>query len=177
MTKFTEDQETRIAGLARRVRTIACGLVGRGLTSAELEDRVSDLEGEMWLYLVDRAAREPSFLDQTDAYIAQACEWRARDYARRERHGLKLIPLSLDDSPEDPMCLLDVIGTEDPPISLSIDVAQALDNLGDVARRVAVMIAAGWRNVDIAQELGVRPATVFYYRGQIRQALASVGYG
>jgi len=124
-----------------------------------------DLVQEANVGIIERANANPSYLVQQPTYIVRAGLWRAGDALRRElvhqRHTTSL--KEVDEQPADGHDLLEVIA-----------VREAIADLNEKQRTVANGLAAGQRRTQIAAELGIRPQSLTWHCGKLRQALRQV---
>ena len=137
-----------------------------------------DLLSEMNVYILERAEREPAFLNQQPGYISRAAGWAARDYCSPKRHagsyGWDKEAFSLDAENEDGTDPAEVFAADLTDDELAISVREVLNELNGTARQVAGLMLLGANGAEIARELGTSRQNVSYYRRQIREALAPV---
>ena len=121
-----------------------------------------DLLQEMHLCILERARRDPTFLEQRPGYISRAAAWAARDWCRRQ-HREKFDTSDYHN--------LERIEADHLDVDLSLSVQQALGELGEKARLVASAMMAGYRGPALVERVGMSKQLVYYYRQQIRSAL------
>lgn len=170
---LTASQNDRITSLQDQLRKIAYS-IAYSHYRADVDEMAQDLIAEMNLYIAERAAQDPTYLDQEDNYVTRAAGWHARDYARRERYGRNLQPQLMDAETEDGVLFAETLAGDETDNDLVIAIQEALAELGEIAAQVAQMILEGYRNKDIAEALNVKPPTVYWYRKQIAEVLAPI---
>lgn len=165
---MTSNQEQRIIDLQAALRPIA------GKLARDYDIDFDDLLSEMNMAIIDRAERDPDFLDQEDNYIARWGGWRARDWGRRECYQRKFfqVPTTAEieqirpDSGDDPADLIEQADRID-------TLGELIANLGEQTRRVLQLWAGGYKVKEIASELAITAPSVCYHKNQIRQGLRS----
>jgi len=123
--------------------------------------------------IIERASSEPTFLDQAPGYISRFAAWKARDYARRERYGRNLAPVSIDAESDEDAPVAETLPAESSDLDLGLAVRDILAGLDEKLQTVARMLAAGFQKQEIAAELEVSGATVTYYVGKLQVAFAA----
>jgi len=139
---LTANQRQRIAD--PRLQSYLDRIAHNIVRSYYPEQSTDDLLQQMNLYVAERAAREPAFLDQTPGYITKAAAWAARDYCRRERHGRALQPQLLDREDDDGTIAAECIPAPLADLDLPIDIRAALATLSEKRQRIAAM---RWRRL------------------------------
>jgi DNA-directed RNA polymerase specialized sigma24 family protein len=162
---LTQAQRDRIAGLHPLIRRRAEYTSYRhyqGRAPAE------DIFQEANLAICQKALADPTFLEQTDSYVATAGIWAAQDASGR---ALKYEPPTLLD---DDTGLADTIAAPETDLDLSIAVREALDGLDGTARTVATMLMQGYRKAEIARHVGIERQSIPWHVAKVRRALAGV---
>ena len=138
-----------------------------------------DVEQEIVLAILERYAQEPTFLDQTPAYIVNHGVWRARDVLRRQAtmHTNRELPTSeLFDTDEGAEGDKAPTFAEDPwqEVALSLAIEEALGELSEENQRIARGLAAGYSAREIGPAIGLHWRTVYNrMSGPIATALQS----
>lgn len=84
----------RLEALEERLRAAACHVARRaGAAGSDVDDVFANAR----LAIIDRAAEDPDFLAQTDAYVVNYGIWRAQDQLRRDSRLLPI--LDAEDGP------------------------------------------------------------------------------
>ena len=169
---LTDSQTARISdpNLQNYLERIAWKIHYRSYPMVDGEDILS----QMNLAIIERAESDPTFLDQQPGYITKAAAWAARTWCRRELHGQNLQPNILDDETEDGQLMAETIAASDTDLDLTISVRDTVASLDDKLQMVAQMLMQGFKKREIAETLGVTPASVSYYVNQLRSAFAPV---
>jgi len=165
---LTQEQTTRLHELQPRIAEAARIAHYRWMTDCDIDDIIQEANDA----IITKATTDPDFLNQTDSYIVNMGIWRARDAARRERRHTNRTcdpPPPTDGDADDD--LLDRFSESGSDLDLRITIQQTLAGLNETTRRVAIMLAQGYRKVEIAQALGMSPQSVGYHTGRARQAL------
>jgi DNA-directed RNA polymerase specialized sigma24 family protein len=154
-----EYQGTVLEGLEDRIKGAACNVAQSWGADAD------DVEQEMVLAILERYEEEPEFLQQTDAYVVNYGAWKARDVLKHEACQFNR---EVEDSPvedDDGITLLDLADQQDPwaEISVSLAVREAIENLDDTNRQIALGLAAGYAVPEIADEIGMTRQAVYYH--------------
>lgn len=129
-----------------------------------------ELLQEMNVHILERAAQDPTFLDQQPGYITRAAAWHVRTWVR-DQYDNRRIGLNLEADEDEPSEWMAAPVVDQDTI---IDVQDALASLSGRVAEVAQMLMAGWKATEIASELGCSKATITYYKNQLRAALAPV---
>jgi DNA-binding CsgD family transcriptional regulator len=165
MTRLTKEQHERIVNLQPYLRRRADWLHHTKFPTVPVDEIIAEAN----LAILERAAQEPDFLDQNDSYVTTHGLWRAKDACVRE---LTYEPLTLLD--DENAGLADTLTAPEIDLDLTAAVHQALSQLDDTARQVAVMLAQGYRKSDIADQLGIRKQSIGWHVTKVRRALAGV---
>lgn len=167
-TRLTELEE-KIAGTAFKIAR----KYNRGFRNVEADD----LASEMVLAILERAAEQPDFLAQTDAYIVNYGAWKARDWAKRQTtfnaRELQDDPVSDDLDGATLLEMIEADNWDDTDRGLAIE--QAMDDLSEMDQEICAGLASGYSVRDIAPSVGCSVPTVYnHMRGNIAEALSPV---
>ena len=172
---LTASQHDRISSLQSYLDRIAHNLV----RTHYQEQDPDDLLQQMNLYILERVAKEPEFLDKPDGYITKSAAWAARNFCRSDlrgvNHGWHRAAFSLDAENDDGIDNGEVFAEESPDTDLAISIREALSALSEKTQLVAKLMLAGYRGIELAKQAGLnsKPA-VSYHRRLIKQALTPV---
>ena len=133
-----------------------------------------DILSEMNLHICERAAADPTFLDQAPGYISKAAAWHARSWLRRQLHGQGLELNILDSETEDGQLKSELFAAKSQDNDLTIAVHDTLDTLEGRLRQIGELLMEGYRKSEIADELGMSRANVSYYVRLLRQEFAGL---
>lgn len=125
-----------------------------------------DLVQDANVAIIERANKDPAYLVATgEAYILQLGVWRAGDAARHEWAYLRAVAIG-----EDEIEALEVW----PDFATTVSIDQALADVKERTRIVALGIAGGMGTTDIAAVLDVQPQGIAYHKRRLREALEGV---
>lgn len=180
-TNFSTKLEETITNLTPRLQRKA----RKYAASAPGQD-ADDIYQEMMLSLIERANEEPEFLDQTEAYITNHCEWTGgRHVATKSRIYSKYVeaePETTNDEGE----AIDWVETlifdngNNPERQLlrkeqTAKLQEAIKTLGQDNQMVVKMLFEGRKQKEIAAAMHITPAAVSqrktYIASQLRAAL------
>lgn len=139
-----------------------------------------DVRSEITLAILEEYASDPTFLDQSVAYIVNLGAWRARDTLKRE--CVQFVNRTVDgDAPVAPGggdTLLELQADGDwAQVEFSFAVEQALQSLDAENAQIARMYAGGWNAQEIADALEIGRRTVYYRLNHaVHDALAAQGF-
>jgi len=139
---------------------------------------VDDVQSEVTLAILERYAREPEFLEQSDSYVVSYGAWRARDVLKREC-ALYVNRTVEGDAPatDDGDATVLELQADDvwADVEFSFAVEQALAGLSEDDATIARLYAGGWNAQEIADEVGCSRRTVYnHLDGSIKDALEHV---
>lgn len=168
------NQQQRLISLQPYLKRIA-----HNLSHKYAGQSADDLLQAMNLAIVERAAKDPTFLDQADGYISQTAGWAARDYCcshlKGVNHGWHREAFSLDEENPDGFDNDELFADEQPDLGLALDIRDIVATLTGKTRKVADLMMQGYTGLELAERAGLKSnQAVNYYRGLIRQALAPV---
>lgn len=137
---------------------------------------VDELVQVMNLYILERAQKDATFLDQARGFISRSAGWHARNWCSPERkganHGNDRMAFSLDHTDVDGRDMREVLGDDEPDHDLVIAVRQVLAGLDGLTAQIATMMLTGFRVNEIAETLGVTRQTISAHKRRLRSALA-----
>lgn len=119
-----------------------------------------DILQEMNLHILERDARDPTFLEQKPGYVTRAAAWHARTWCR-DQYSSRFSPLEESAFPIAPR-----------DVDLSLDVRDVMTTLSDKATEIAWLLAAGYKGRDLEAATGMSKQAINYHRQQLKQALA-----
>jgi RNA polymerase sigma factor (sigma-70 family) len=136
-----------------------------------------DVAQDITQAILTRYKTEPTFLDQTDAYIVNHGAWRARDTLKRQFtlwHNRETSGDAYISGGDDDATLFDLIAADDPwqATELQIALARALEMLDDDDRAICLGLAEGYKPRELAEQTGIPQATIYYrMKNQIARTL------
>lgn len=153
--------ETRLQELKHRITGASYNVAYRFSGDQE------DVEQDMILAILARYADEPSFLNQTDAYIVNYGAWKATDALRR---NLRLTNLDTDyedetgwmseDLQDDPWDFIDFQG----------EVGAVVDSLPHQDQMICHGLAAGFKPRDMAADVGLSYRKIYNRINELQPA-------
>jgi DNA-directed RNA polymerase specialized sigma24 family protein len=174
MLSLSQTQRVKFADLQSYLERIAHNLVRNYYPNLDPDDLLS----EMNLYILERAARDPSFLEQRPGFVSRAAAWAARNSANPKRHagnyGRDREAYILDAENDDGTDPAEVFAAELTDHDLAIAVREALSSLEGTTRQVAGLLLTGLKGAQAARELGISRQSVQYHKTLVREALAPV---
>jgi len=174
MTTLTANQRPLSTEQQKKIESLQSylGRIAHNIVATHYPDQDPDeLLAVMNAAICERAAQDPSFLEQDPPYIVKWAGWRARDYCRREAYGHGLTGTSLDADTDSALPLAETLPAPLADLDLPIDVARALATLNRKRQTIAAMLAAGFQRREIADRFGVTSPTLSWDLGKIRAAL------
>ena len=141
--------------LQSRLTTIA----GRYGAQAE------DVRAAVTLALIEKANAEPSFSAQQLGYWVKFAAWSARHYAEKattyDRY-VEVEPMVTDEDGDTSSAFDELYAVEGPTVERQVEarerlaaLAEAVAGLPKTQRRIAELLAAGYRQHEIADKLGI----------------------
>lgn len=123
-----------------------------------------DVAQEMWFAILERAEREPAFMEQKPAYVMQYAKWRASNWLMRTGlMGAEDVELDAPVGDEE-ATLADVLAGREVAVERyvvsKVTLEDALLALDTTARGVMTGLLEGFGKLEIARLLKVSPATV-----------------
>lgn len=145
----------RLEALTPRLRLIAASIARMSYSHTP-----DDLYQTMALSILERAAKDPAFIRQNDAYICCFAGWMAKHAAESDRARARFYQ-----ELEEEMDFV-YLGVQEPGPETAYLTREAVQAIVDAARsrsprqqQIVQMLYAGYRNSEIAAALGVsRPA-------------------
>jgi len=138
----------------------------------------SDAAGEIWCqvapYPPPPATDWPSFLEQRRkafyAILYEALHAKWREDKRQQREAKRVVPLDAPVETEDgeEVSRHEVLGRDDPP---PLDLDALFDALTEREGQVALLLASGYTQADVAEELGLSPGRVSQIVASLRRKL------
>jgi DNA-directed RNA polymerase specialized sigma24 family protein len=170
---MTRSQSVNIADLQAYLERIAWKL------SYKYGEDHDDLLQVMNLEILEQAEKNPTFLDQTRAYICNKAAWAARNFCRSDlrgqNHGHDRAAFSLDQDNDDGTDPAETIAAETPDQDVRISVQDALASLSETTQLVAKLMMEGYKGEALAEHAGLNSkAAVGYHRRLIKQALTGL---
>lgn len=143
-----------------------------------------DLFQIMVKVLIERAQREPDFINQKDAYILKYASWNVRNAANSARTYLRIIlpETIIKDDEGDEVSNFDFLKApcEDPESQIIRD--EAIDSLiADLNKlkgrdhAIVCLMYCGYSRTEIAKELGITKSAITQRARKIAEALKNKG--
>jgi len=165
MTRLSKEQQDRIVELQSYLRRRAAWLHYTKFPTVPVDEIIAEAN----LAILERAADDPDFLNQSNSYVTNHGLWRAGDAHRRV---LRYEPDTLLD--DEDTGLADTLPAPEADLDLSVAVREALAKLDDTARTVAIMLTQGYKKAEIARHLGIKKQSISWHCRKIEQALVGV---
>jgi len=150
-----------------------------GALSLPLSEK-DDVVGHMNMVAVERALEEPTFLEQTKAYVGRYVSWSARDHLKStwfsQYRGRGREEFVLDDEPEENRPMAEAL--EDPTcpgvdsLEIGLFVRDLIKDLPERSYKLALLLAQGYNKTDSARLLGCSPQALNADVKRVKAALA-----
>jgi len=167
---LTANQQATLVALQPYLTRIAHNIVRTHYPEQDADELLQTMNEA----ICERAAQDPTFLDQTPGYITRAAAWAARNYCQRERFGHNLVPQSLDAETGDDHTLAETIPAPLADLDLPLDVARALARLSRKRQQIVAMLAQGFQRKEIAERFGVKSPSLTWDLNKIKTVLQPV---
>jgi DNA-directed RNA polymerase specialized sigma24 family protein len=131
-----------------------------------------DVEQEIILAILEEYTKDPTFLDQTDAYIVNKGVWAARNVLKHQ--AVQMWNHEVEDAEtETGTPLLDLIGEYDPweAESLELALSEAYDELNPTDQGILSGMYAGLNRREIGKTVGLSHTTVNNHIPAIAEAI------